>query len=141
MDGAKEFYSADMEDWADGHDIHRPHPPPHNPTGNSAVERFSVHYNARVAASDVYLGGQLLDSRVAFEWNVQQTRHLGFSPFEVMVGTPVVTQVINYARGVMGPRAHEPTAERAELIECLQQPWSARRRHAATRPGAQLPWC
>ncbi len=80
-----------------------------------------MHYNARVAASDVYPGDQLLDSCVAFEWNEQQKRHLGFSPFEVMFGTPVVTQAINYARGVMGPRAREPTAaERAELIECLQ---------------------
>ncbi len=102
VDGAKEFNSADTEDWAERHNIHVPRPLPRNPTGNLAVERFRIHCNARVAASDVKpwwpTAGQPRSFRVEL-----QTRHLGFSSFEVMFGTPAVTQAINYARGVRDP--------------------------------------
>ncbi len=37
VDGAKEFNSADMEDWAERHNIHMPRPLPHNPTGNTCT--------------------------------------------------------------------------------------------------------
>jgi hypothetical protein len=114
---------------AERHDVHMLQPLGHNPTGNSAVA-------ARMASSGTYPGGQLEDSRIpvhVYGRNVQQKQATGFLPYEVMFGTPVVTQALN-ARGVMGPRAREPTpAVRRELTECLQASAAAEVSTAAAR--------
>ena len=141
IDAAKEFESKQMDEWAVRNNVVIPKPLAYNAQANAASERFWRHYNARMQAANDYPGDQESDKLICWEWNIQRKRGTGFSPFEIMYGSPVVTRALNRARGVHTVRA--PTAEeRTELEQCLQQTaatitgLAARRANTARRSNA-----
>ena len=119
IDSAKEFESRQMDEWAERNNVVVIKPLAYNSQANAASERFWRHFNARMMATNDYPGDTESDARITWEWNIQQRRGTGYSPYQLMYGAPVVTRALNHARGVHTLRP--PTAEeRAELEQCLQ---------------------
>jgi hypothetical protein len=87
----------------------------------SCSERFWRHSNARMQAANDYPGDQESDKRICWEWNSQRKRGVGFSPFEIMYGSPLITRALNRARA--GCTLPELPRRRSgpRLSMCLQQ--------------------